>query len=99
MEKPVILAVDDDPQVLRSIARDLRDKYGDEYQILRADSGTTGLQTLDELSESASPVVCFHVISVLLSASRTRGTRLGCPVNVRWTRSWVPPVRCPRSSR
>jgi len=56
MEKPVILAVDDDPQVLRSIARDLRDKYGDEYQILRADSGTTGLQTLDELSESASPV-------------------------------------------
>src|SRR5215475_5609500 len=56
MEKPVILAVDDDPQVLRSIARDLRDKYGDEYQILRADSGTSGLQTLDELSESASPV-------------------------------------------
>jgi thioredoxin reductase (NADPH) len=56
MEKPVILAVDDDPQVLRSIARDLRDKYGDEYQILRADSGTTALQTLDELSESASPV-------------------------------------------
>jgi thioredoxin reductase (NADPH) len=56
MEKPVILAVDDDPQVLRSIARDLRDKYGDEYQILRADSGTSGLQTLDELSDSASPV-------------------------------------------
>src|SRR5262245_46403684 len=56
MEKPVILAVDDDPQVLRSIARDLRDKYGDEYQILRADSGTSALQTLDELSESASPV-------------------------------------------
>jgi thioredoxin reductase (NADPH) len=56
MEKPVILAVDDDPQVLRSIARDLRDKYGEEYQILRADSGTSALQALDELSESASPV-------------------------------------------
>src|SRR6266511_1831815 len=56
MEKPVILAVDDDPQVLRSIARDLRDKYGDEYQILRADSGTGALQALDELSEAASPV-------------------------------------------
>jgi thioredoxin reductase (NADPH) len=56
MEKPVILAVDDDPQVLRSIARDLRDKYGDEYQILRADSGTGALQALDELSDEASPV-------------------------------------------
>ncbi len=56
MEKPVILAVDDDPQVLRSIARDLRDKYGDEFQILRADSGSSALQALDELSESASPV-------------------------------------------
>jgi thioredoxin reductase (NADPH) len=56
MEKPVILAVDDDPQVLRSIARDLRDRYGDEFQILRADSGTSALQALDELSDAASPV-------------------------------------------
>jgi thioredoxin reductase (NADPH) len=56
MEKPVILAVDDDPQVLRAIQRDLRDKYADEYKILRADSATSALQALDELSEAASPV-------------------------------------------
>jgi thioredoxin reductase (NADPH) len=55
-EKPVILAVDDDPQVLRAIQRDLREKYADEYRILRADSGGSALQALDELSEAASPV-------------------------------------------
>jgi thioredoxin reductase (NADPH) len=56
MEKPVILTVDDDPQVLRSIARDLRQRYGEEYSVLRAESGPLGLQALDELVETASPV-------------------------------------------
>jgi thioredoxin reductase (NADPH) len=56
MDKPVILTVDDDPQVLRSIARDLRQRYGEEYSVLRAESGALGLQALDELSEAANPV-------------------------------------------
>ena len=51
MEKPVILTVDDDPQVLRAIARDLRQRYGDEYSVLRAESGAHALQALDELVE------------------------------------------------
>ena len=37
--KPVILAVDDDADVLRLIKSDLRKQYGAEYRILSADGG------------------------------------------------------------
>jgi thioredoxin reductase (NADPH) len=36
MSKPTMLAVDDDPQVLASISRDLRSRYAGEYRIIRA---------------------------------------------------------------
>jgi thioredoxin reductase (NADPH) len=49
MAKPVILTVDDDPEVLQTIARDLRRQYGDRFRILRADSGTTALEALKQL--------------------------------------------------
>ncbi|MEJ7841478.1 MAG: hypothetical protein WKF95_06870 [Rubrobacter sp.] len=39
MVKPVILAVDDDPQILRAVERDLRPRYAREYRVQRADSG------------------------------------------------------------
>jgi len=39
MEKPVIIAVDDDPAMVGAVARDLRLAYGEHYQIVRADSG------------------------------------------------------------
>ena len=47
--KPVILTVDDDPQVLKSVERDLRSKYGNEFRVLRADSGRTALEILKQL--------------------------------------------------
>jgi len=37
--KPILLTVDDDPEVLRAIERDLRRKYGKDYRVLRADAG------------------------------------------------------------
>jgi thioredoxin reductase (NADPH) len=46
--KPVILTVDDDPQVLRSVERDLRSKYGNQFRVLRADSGLTALELRNE---------------------------------------------------
>src|SRR5581483_1748579 len=49
MSKPVILAVDDEPEVLRAIERDLRRKYGQQYRVLRADSGQSALDTLKQL--------------------------------------------------
>jgi thioredoxin reductase (NADPH) len=59
--KPVILAVDDDPQVLSAVARDLRRKYGEQYRILRADSGASGLEAARELKLRHEPVALFLV--------------------------------------
>ncbi len=39
MVKPAILTVDDDPEVLRAIERDLRGRYAENYRVLRAESG------------------------------------------------------------
>ena len=47
--KPVLLTVDDDPAVSRSVARDLRRRYGDAYRVVRADSGPLALDALREL--------------------------------------------------
>jgi thioredoxin reductase (NADPH) len=56
MEKPALLVVDDDPEVLRAVARDLRKRYGHDYRILRAESGAQGLEALDELKARGEAV-------------------------------------------
>jgi thioredoxin reductase (NADPH) len=56
MIKPLILAVDDDPQVLRAIGRDLVAKYGRDYRVARAPSGAEGLEVLRHERESSQPV-------------------------------------------
>ena len=61
MAKPVILAVDDDPQVLRAVERDLRRRYAREYRVLRADSGESALETLGKLKLRGDPVALFLV--------------------------------------
>ena len=61
MAKPVILAVDDDPQVLRAVERDLRRRYAREYRVLRADSGESALDTLGRLKLRGDPVALFLV--------------------------------------
>jgi thioredoxin reductase (NADPH) len=47
--KTAILTVDDDPDVSRAVARDLRRRYGENYRIVRAESGAQGLEVLREL--------------------------------------------------
>ncbi len=49
MGPPILLTVDDDPDVSRAIARDLRQRYGEDYRIRRAESGTAALDALREL--------------------------------------------------
>jgi thioredoxin reductase (NADPH) len=49
MPKPVLLTVDDDPDVLRAVERDLRNRYADRYRILRAASGPEAMNTLQQL--------------------------------------------------
>lgn len=49
MAKPVILTVDDDPDVLQSIERDLRTRYSERYRIMRAASANEALSVLNRL--------------------------------------------------
>src|SRR5438270_490479 len=49
MPRPVLLTVDDDPDVLRAIERDLRSQYGENYRVMRANSGLAALDVLREL--------------------------------------------------
>ncbi len=57
--KPVILTVDDDPAVSRAVARDLRRHYGENYRIVRAESGPDALETLAELKLRGDAVAVF----------------------------------------
>ena len=61
MAKPVILAVDDDPEVLQAIARDLRHEYGDRFRVLRAESGAIALETLQQIKLRNQTVALFLV--------------------------------------
>src|SRR5215813_7405452 len=56
MPRPVMLAVDDDPDVLRAVERDLRKRYSDRYRVLSADSGRSALNILERLSQRSEPV-------------------------------------------
>ncbi len=56
MKKPIILTVDDDPQVLGAITRDLRKEFHKNYRILSVGSGPEALTTLDELRARAEPL-------------------------------------------
>jgi thioredoxin reductase (NADPH) len=56
MKKPIILTVDDDPQVLTAITRDLRQEFRANYRILSVNSGPEALATLDELRTRAEPL-------------------------------------------
>jgi thioredoxin reductase (NADPH) len=49
VNKPVLLVVDDDTQVLAAVRRDLRSRYRDHYTVLSATSGEEALATAREL--------------------------------------------------
>jgi thioredoxin reductase (NADPH) len=55
----VILVVDDDPEVVRAVARDLRSAFGEHYQIVRADSGAAALEAAHTLKLQNRPVALF----------------------------------------
>ena len=55
-ERPLLLAVDDEPAVLAAVARDLRRGFGERYRVMRAGSGTEGLEILTEVRRRGQPV-------------------------------------------
>ena len=59
MAKPTILTVDDDLEVLQAIARDLRKQYGDRFRIVRANSGASAIEALEQLKLRNETVALF----------------------------------------
>src|SRR4051794_9937631 len=56
MTKPAILTVDDDPMVSVAITRDLTNRYGADYTVVRATSGAEALMVLARLALRDQPV-------------------------------------------
>lgn len=61
MSKPTLLTVDDDFDVLRAIERDLKNKYSEDYRVLRAESGIRALELLKRLKERNDSVALLLV--------------------------------------
>ena len=61
MKKPILFAVDDDPQVLRAVSRDLKSEFRKEYRIMSTDSPKEGLEALEELKKKNEVVALFLV--------------------------------------
>lgn len=61
MPKPVLLTVDDDPQVLHAVERGLRDHYHSGYQIIKASSGSEALESVRDLKKPNDPIALFLV--------------------------------------
>lgn len=67
MARPILLAVDDDQNVLEAVVQDLRRYYGATYRVMRAASGQAALDTLAQLASRQEPV------ALLLSDQRMPG--------------------------
>ncbi|MCI0602608.1 FAD-dependent oxidoreductase [bacterium] len=61
MAKPTLLTVDDDPEVLRSVERDLKRHYSADFRVLRAESGSAALEILKRVKERNDTVALFLV--------------------------------------
>jgi len=59
MAKPIIMTVDDEPQVLNAIERDLRSHYRSDYRIVKANSGAEALQAVREFKKRNTPLALF----------------------------------------
>jgi thioredoxin reductase (NADPH) len=55
-QRPVILAIDDQPEVLGAVQRDLRARYSDDYRILGNSDGQEAIATIDELALRGTPL-------------------------------------------
>jgi len=61
MAKPVLMTLDDEPQVLNAIERDLRKHYHSDYRIIKVKSGAEALETVHQLKRRNTPIALFLV--------------------------------------
>ena len=59
MNLPIIFSIDDDPQVLRAITRDLRSNFRNEYRILSTTSVKEALDSLLDLKNKSEVIALF----------------------------------------
>ncbi len=59
MPAPTILCVDDEPQVLNAVERDLRSHFGSKYRIVKSGSGEIALNLLKRLKDRDDSVALF----------------------------------------
>ncbi len=59
MSEPIIFCVDDDPQVLRAIRRDIKTKYRKEYKVLSTEVVAEALQSLHGLKNKGETIALF----------------------------------------
>jgi thioredoxin reductase (NADPH) len=57
--KPVILAVDDDNEVLGAVERDLKQRYRQKYRVVSARSSAQAMEVAEELRRRGTPVALF----------------------------------------
>jgi thioredoxin reductase (NADPH) len=67
VNNPALLVVDDDPQVLAAVRRDLRSRYREHYTIVSATSGPQALDTVRELKSRGDS------LALILSDQRMPG--------------------------
>lgn len=61
MTKPTILTIDDEPQVLNAVARDLQSRYRNAYRVVKAASGEDALEAVREFKRRGDPIALFLV--------------------------------------
>ncbi|HVR96556.1 MAG TPA: FAD-dependent oxidoreductase [Thermoanaerobaculia bacterium] len=61
MARPILFAVDDDPEVLKAVERDLRRRYGERFRVMRASSGQSAFDTLEQLKLRNAPLALLLV--------------------------------------
>ena len=59
MKKPILFAIDDDPQVLQAVQRDLRQEFRKEYRIISTTSASEGLEAAKELKAKGENIALF----------------------------------------
>jgi thioredoxin reductase (NADPH) len=67
MPRPILLAVDDDVNVLEAVVQDLRRHYGANYRIMRAAGGQAALDTLSQVKARE------EAVALLISDQRMPG--------------------------
>jgi len=61
MSKPVLLTVDDDPEVLNAVERDLRHHFRADYRVVKASSGAQALDAVRQLKQRGAQIALFLV--------------------------------------